>query len=183
MLAMSVHGYGRLSPVGADRRQVRIDVDQKGAKRVERTLIIVKPDGVQRGLIGRVIGRLEERGLRFVGLKMMQVDRNLAERHYGEHREKPFFGDLVSFITSSPVVVGVVEGPDAIKVTRASVGATNPSEAAAGTIRGDFALTIGQNIIHASDKPETAKREIDLFFNADELCDYTRDIDRWIVES
>src|SRR5690606_27249038 len=107
----------------------------------------------------------------------------LAERHYGEHREKPFFGELVSFITSSPVVVGVIEGPDAIKVTRATVGATNPTEAAAGTIRGDFALSIGQNIIHASDGPETAKREIDLFFNDSELCSYTRDIDRWIVES
>lgn len=150
---------------------------------MERTLIIVKPDGVQRGLIGRVLSRLEERGLRFVGLKLMTVDRDLAERHYGEHSEKPFFGDLVSFITSSPVVAGVVEGPDAIKVTRTIVGATNPVEAAAGTIRGDFALSIGQNIIHASDKPETAKREIDLFFDADELTSYSRDIDRWIVES
>lgn len=150
---------------------------------MERTLIIVKPDGVQRGLVGRVLSRLEERGLRFVGLKLMTVDRDLAERHYGEHSEKPFFGDLVSFITSSPVVAGVVEGPDAIKVTRTIVGATNPVEAAAGTIRGDFALSIGQNIIHASDKPETAKREIDLFFNADELSSYSRDIDRWIVEA
>jgi nucleoside-diphosphate kinase len=166
------------------RTDVKINsqVGQKGAKRVERTLIIVKPDGVQRGLIGRVIGRLEERGLRIVGLKMMQVSKDLAERHYGEHREKPFFGDLVSFITSSPVVVGVIEGPDAIKVTRATVGATNPTEAAAGTIRGDFALSIGQNIIHASDGPDTAKREIDLFFSADEVCDYTRDVDRWIIE-
>jgi nucleoside-diphosphate kinase len=150
---------------------------------VERTLIIVKPDGVQRGLIGRVLSRLEERGLRFVGLKLIAIDRELAERHYGEHREKPFFGSLVDFITSSPVVVGVVEGPDAVKVTRSVVGATNPVEANAGTIRGDFALSIGQNIIHASDAPETAKREIELFFEGHELISYERDIDRWIVES
>lgn len=151
--------------------------------RVERTLIIVKPDGVQRGLIGRVIGRLEDRGLRLAGLKLMQVSRDLAEQHYGEHREKPFFGDLVSFITSSPVVVGVVEGPDAVQVTRSVVGATNPVDATAGTIRGDFALSIGQNIIHASDGVDTAKREIGLFFNEDEIISYQRDIDRWIVES
>ena len=150
---------------------------------MERTLIIVKPDGVQRGLIGKVLSRLEERGLRFAGLKLMSVGRELAERHYGEHREKPFFGSLVDFITSSPVVVGVVEGPDAVKVTRSVVGATNPVEATAGTIRGDFALSIGQNIIHASDGTDTAAREISLFFDDAELCSYTRDIDRWIVES
>ncbi len=150
---------------------------------MERTLIIVKPDGVQRGLIGRVISRIEERGLRVAGLKMIQVSRELAEQHYGEHREKPFFGELVSFITSSPVVVGVVEGPSAVSVTRSLVGATNPVDATAGTIRGDFALTIGQNIIHASDAVDTAKREISLFFDEDEICGYTRDVDRWIVES
>ena len=149
---------------------------------MERTLIIVKPDGVQRGLIGRVLGRLEDRGLRLAGLKMMQVSQELAERHYGEHREKPFFKDLVSFITSSPVVVGVVEGPGAVSVTRSAVGATNPAEAASGTIRGDFALSIGMNIIHASDGVETAQREIALFFDESEICDYSRDVERWIIE-
>jgi nucleoside-diphosphate kinase len=150
---------------------------------VERTLIIVKPDGVQRGLIGEVLGRLEAKGLRFAALKLMQVSQEKAETHYGEHKEKPFFGELVSFITSSPVVVGVVEGPKAISVTRGVVGATNPAEAAAGTIRGDLALTIGQNIIHASDSEASADREINLFFDAAELSDYSRDIDRWIVDS
>jgi nucleoside-diphosphate kinase len=149
---------------------------------VERTLIIVKPDGVQRGLVGRVLSRLEDRGLRLAALKLIQVPKDLAERHYGEHREKPFFGDLVSFITSSPVVVGVVEGPGAVGVTRSIVGATNPADAASGTIRGDFALSIGMNIIHASDGVDTAKREIDLFFDSSEICDYQRDVERWIVE-
>jgi nucleoside-diphosphate kinase len=149
---------------------------------VERTLIIVKPDGVQRGLIGRVISRIEDKGLRVSGLKMMQVSQELAERHYGEHKEKPFFGDLVSFITSSPVVVGVVEGPNAVSITRGLVGSTNPAEAAAGTIRGDFGLTIGMNIIHASDAVESGQREISLFFDDSEICDYSRDIEGWIIE-
>jgi nucleoside-diphosphate kinase len=150
---------------------------------VERTLIIVKPDGVQRGLVGRVITRLEDKGLRLAGLKLMQVSKDLAERHYGEHQEKPFFGDLVSFITSSPVIVGVAEGPGAVSVTRGLVGATNPQEASAGTIRGDFALSIGMNIIHASDGVDTAKREISLFFDDGELVDYTRDVEVWIIEA
>ncbi len=149
---------------------------------MERTLIIVKPDGVQRGLIGRVLSRFEEKGLRIAGLKLMRVSNELAETHYGEHREKPFFGDLVSFITSSPVVVGVVEGPNAVSITRGLVGATNPADAAAGTIRGDFGLTIGMNIIHASDAVESGKREVSLFFNDNEIVDYSRDIERWIVE-
>ncbi len=149
---------------------------------MERTLIIVKPDGVQRGLIGRVLSRFEEKGLRIAGLKLMRVSNELAETHYGEHREKPFFGDLVSFITSSPVVVGVVEGPNAVSITRGLVGATNPADAAAGTIRGDFGLTIGMNIIHASDAVESGKREVSLFFNGNEIVDYSRDIERWIVE-
>ncbi|TVR68241.1 MAG: nucleoside-diphosphate kinase [Sphaerobacteraceae bacterium] len=149
---------------------------------MERTLIIVKPDGVQRGLIGRVLSRFEEKGLRIAGLKLMSVSNELAETHYGEHREKPFFGDLVSFITSSPVVVGVVEGPNAVSITRGLVGATNPADAAAGTIRGDFGLTIGMNIIHASDAVESGQREVSLFFNDNEIVDYSRDIERWIVE-
>lgn len=149
---------------------------------MERTLIIVKPDGVQRGLIGRVISRLEDKGLRLAGLKLMQVSKGLAETHYGEHSEKPFFGALVSFITSSPVVVGVIEGPNAVAVTRGLVGATNPVDAAAGTLRGDYGLSIGMNIIHASDAADTGKREIGLFFTEDEICDYTRDIEGWIIE-
>lgn len=148
---------------------------------MERSLIIVKPDAVQRGLIGEVLRRLEQRGLRFVGLKLMTIDRELAERHYAEHREKAFFGELVSFITSGPVVVGVVEGPRAIEVTRATMGKTDPAQAAPGTIRGDLALTIGQNVIHGSDSPEKAAYEISLFFREEELVAYERAIDRWIM--
>lgn len=149
---------------------------------MERTLIIVKPDGVQRGLIGRVISRIEDKGLRIAGLKLMQVSKDLAETHYGEHKEKPFFADLVGFITSSPVVVGVVEGPNAVSITRSLTGATNPAEAAPGTVRGDFGLSIGMNIIHASDAVESGQREISLFFDDSEICDYTRDIESWIIE-
>jgi len=148
---------------------------------VERSLIIVKPDAVQRGLIGEVLRRLEQRGLRFVGLKLMQIDRKLAEQHYAEHRGKPFFEELLEFITSGPVVVGVVEGPRAIEVTRKTMGATDPAKAEPGTIRGDLALTIGQNVIHGSDSPEKAAYEIGLFFREDELVSYERAIDQWIM--
>ncbi|MCM8746165.1 nucleoside-diphosphate kinase [Thermomicrobium sp. CFH 73360] len=148
---------------------------------MERSLIIVKPDAVQRGLIGEVLRRLEQRGLRFVGLKLMQIDRKLAEQHYAEHRGKPFFQELLEFITSGPVVVGVVEGPRAIEVTRKTMGATDPAKAEPGTIRGDLALTIGQNVIHGSDSPERAAYEIGLFFRDDELVSYERAIDRWIM--
>lgn len=148
---------------------------------MERSLIIVKPDAVQRGLIGEVLRRLEQRGLRFVGLKLMQIDRKLAEQHYAEHRGKPFFQELLEFITSGPVVVGVVEGPRAIEVTRKTMGATDPAKAEPGTIRGDLALTIGQNVIHGSDSPEKAAYEIGLFFRDDELVSYERAIDRWIM--
>lgn len=148
---------------------------------VERSLIIVKPDAVQRGLIGEVLRRLEQRGLRFVGLKLMWVDRELAERHYAEHRGKPFFEELLSFITSGPVVVGVVEGPRAIEVTRKTMGKTDPAQAEPGTIRGDLALSIAQNVIHGSDSPEKAAYEISLFFREDELVSYERAIDRWIM--
>jgi nucleoside-diphosphate kinase len=147
----------------------------------ERTLVLVKPDGVQRLLAGRIIARFEERGLKLVGLKLVQVDRELAERHYAVHREKPFFGSLVAFITSSPLVAVALEGPNAIAVVRAMVGATRPHEAAPGTIRGDLALETAQNLIHASDGPETAVTELELWFRADELLDYERDIDRWAL--
>jgi nucleoside-diphosphate kinase len=147
----------------------------------ERTLVLVKPDGVQRLLAGRIIGRFEDRGLKLVGLKLVQVDRELAERHYAIHRERPFFAGLVAFITSSPLVAMVLEGPNAIGMVRAMVGATRPHEAAPGTIRGDFAVETAQNLVHASDGPETAATEIELWFEADELVDYSRDVDRWVV--
>ena len=147
----------------------------------ERTLVLVKPDGVQRLLAGRIIARFEERGLKIVGLKLVQVDRALAERHYAIHREKPFFGGLVDFITSSPLVAMALEGPNAIAVVRAMVGATRPHEAAPGTIRGDLALETAQNLIHASDGPETAVAELALWFASSELLDYERDIDRWAL--
>jgi nucleoside-diphosphate kinase len=149
---------------------------------MEQTLIIIKPDGVQRGLIGEVLARFERRGLKLVGMKLMTIPRDLAERHYSVHQGKPFYAGLVDYITSGPVVVGVLEGPRAISVTRATVGATNPAEAAPGTIRGDFGLEIGFNMIHASDAPDSAVREVSLFFQETELASYTRDIDRWIHE-
>lgn len=147
----------------------------------ERTLVLVKPDGVQRLLVGRLIARFEERGLKIVGLKLMKVDRTLAERHYAVHREKPFFRGLVDFITSSPLVAMALEGPNAISVVRAMVGATRPNEAAPGTIRGDFALETAQNLIHASDGPETAATELGLWFGDGELLSYEREIDRWAL--
>ena len=149
---------------------------------MERTLILVKPDAVQRGLIGEVLRRLEERGLRFVALRLMQVDEALARQHYGEHEGKPFFPGLVDYITSSPLVAAVLEGPDAIAAARQTMGATNPVEAAPGTIRGDLALEVGRNLVHGSDGPESAEREIALFFGEDSLASWERDSDRWIFE-
>jgi nucleoside-diphosphate kinase len=148
---------------------------------IQRTLVLVKPDGVQRLLVGRIVGRFEERGLKLVGLKLVAVDRALAERHYAVHREKPFFAGLVDFITSSPLVAMALEGPNAIAVVRSMVGATRPHEAAPGTIRGDFALETAQNLIHASDGPETAAAELALWFRPDELVSYEREIDRWAL--
>ena len=147
----------------------------------ERTLVLIKPDGVQRLLAGRILARYEERGLRLVGLKLMTVSHELAERHYAVHSAKPFFRGLVDFITSGPLVAAVLEGPNAIAVVRAMNGATRPHEAAPGTIRGDFALETAQNLVHASDAPETAVDEIALWFDAAELVDYRREIDRWVL--
>jgi nucleoside-diphosphate kinase len=147
----------------------------------ERTLVLIKPDGVQRLLTSRILGRYEDRGLKFVGLKMLHVDRDLAERHYEIHREKPFFGSLVEFITSAPLVAVVLEGPNAIAVVRAMNGATRPNEALPGTIRGDFALETAQNLVHASDSPENAADEIALWFDPGELLDHEREIDRWVL--
>ena len=147
----------------------------------ERTLVLIKPDGVQRQLIGRILDRYEERGLKVVGLKLVQVDRVLAERHYDAHRAKPFFGGLVDFIVSAPLVALALEGPNAIMVVRAINGATRPHEAAPGTIRGDYALETAQNIVHASDGPEAATAELALWFADAELFDYERDVDRWVL--
>ncbi len=150
---------------------------------MERSLIIIKPDGVQRGLIGTIISRLENRGLKIVAMKMIQMDESLARRHYAVHEGKPFFESLIKYITSAPVVVMVVEGPRAIEVVRKTMGATNPADAAPGTIRADFALEIGRNLIHGSDSLETAEKEISLFFHPSEILSYTRDVDRWILEN
>ena len=136
---------------------------------VERTLVLVKPNGVARGLIGEVVGRLERRGLAIKGARMLMVGKELASRHYAEHVGKGFYDELVSFITSAPVFAMVVEGPSAISVVRAMMGATNPLNAAPGTVRGDFGLDIGQNLVHSSDGPESAEREIALFFSPQDL--------------
>lgn len=147
----------------------------------ERTLILIKPDGVQRLLVGRLISRYEERGLKLVGLKLVQVDRQLAEQHYAVHRDRPFFAGLVAFITSGPLVAIALEGPNAIAVARAINGATRPHEAAPGTIRGDYALETAQNIVHASDGSETAAAELALWFTESELLSYQREVDRWVI--
>jgi len=149
---------------------------------LERTLVIIKPDAVQRGLIGEIITRFERRGLRIAGMKLIQIDQSLAERHYAIHKGKPFYEPLIHYITSSPVVVMVLGGNDAIEIVRRTMGATNPAEAAPGTIRADFSLEIGRNLVHGSDGPETAAFEVPLFFTAEELLSYERDNDRWIFE-
>jgi len=149
---------------------------------MERTLILVKPDGVQRGLAGEIIGRFERRGLKLAGMKFMQISQALAEQHYGVHKERPFYNDLVAYITSGPVVAMVWEGKDAINAARATIGATNPVAAAPGTIRGDLGMEIGRNLAHGSDSPENGAKEVNLFFTADELVDWNRGGDQWIKE-
>jgi len=150
---------------------------------MQRSLVILKPDAVQRGLVGEVIGRLERRGLKIVALKLMTISDELANRHYDAHVGKPFFEGLVSFITSGPVVAMVLEGEDAVPLIRATMGATDPRDAGPGTVRGDLAISIGRNLIHGSDSEEAAAKEIALFFSAGEVADYPRDTDRWITES
>lgn len=150
---------------------------------MERTLILVKPDGVQRCLAGEIISRLEKRGLKIAGLKMLQMDRALAERHYAVHKEKPFFNDLVSFITSGPIIAAVLEGEKAIESTRQTMGATDPKKAAPGTIRSDLGINMEHNLIHGSDSPENAEKEIGIFFRPGEVLTYSRDIDRWLTGS
>ena len=150
----------------------------------ERTFVMAKPDAVQRGLVGTIISRLEERGLKLAGAKFMQIDEELANQHYAEHQDKPFFDELVAFITSGPVMAMVWEGADATRQVRQMMGATDPKEAQPGTIRGDFGLDLGQNIIHGSDHedPGANEREIDLFFDEDELVDYERADEPWVYE-
>jgi nucleoside-diphosphate kinase len=149
---------------------------------VERTLIIVKPDAVQRGLSGEIIRRFENRGLRIVGMKFIHMSRELAGKHYAIHQGKPFYNGLIQYITSAPVIVMVLEGTQAVAVARNTIGATKPVDAAAGTIRGDLGLEVGRNLVHGSDSVDNAAKEISLFFSAGELIDWTRDTDRWIFE-
>jgi len=149
---------------------------------MERTLVILKPDAVQRGLIGPIITRLEQRGLRFAAMKLMQISHELAARHYAIHKGKPFYEGLVQFITSGPVVAAVIEGKDAINIVRKTMGATSPANAEPGTIRADFGLEIGRNLVHGSDGPDTAAYEIPLFFTEDEILTYERAVDHWIHE-
>ncbi len=150
---------------------------------MERTLVLIKPDAVQRGLAGTIISRLEGRGLKIVAMKMLQMDEALARRHYAIHKDKPFFEGLVSHITSSPIIAAVFEGPGAVEVVRKTMGETDPRQAAPGTIRGDFAQDIGRNLVHGSDSEENAKQEIELFFSAEEILAYKREADKWITES
>ena len=149
---------------------------------MERTLVLLKPDAVQRGLIGAVIERLERRGLKLVGMKFIQVSLDLAERHYAIHKGKPFYDSLIAYITSSPVVAMVWEGKRAIELVRRSVGSTNPVDADPGTLRAEFAVEIGRNLIHASDGAETAAYELPLWFNESEIVSWARDADKWIRE-
>ena len=149
---------------------------------MERTLILVKPDGVQRGLAGEIIARFERRGLKLVGMKFIRMSQELAEQHYGVHKERPFYKDLVAYITSGPVVAMVWEGKEAIAAARSTMGSTKPVEAAPGTIRGDFGMEIGRNLVHGSDSPENAVKEVSLFFNPSELFDWNRNTDAWIRE-
>jgi nucleoside-diphosphate kinase len=149
---------------------------------MERTLLIIKPDAVQRGLIGPILTRLERRGLRFAALKLIQITPELAARHYAIHQVKVFYEGLIEFITSGPVVVAVMEGNNAIEIMRRTMGATNPLQAEPGTIRADFGLEIGRNLVHGSDGPETAAYEIPLFFAEDEILRYDRAVDDWINE-
>jgi len=149
----------------------------------ERTLVLVKPDAMQRGLAGEIISRLEQRGLRIAATRLLEIDQGLAAQHYAEHKEKPFYEILVTFITACPVIAAVLEGPNAVEIVRATMGATDPRKAAPGTIRGDFGLSITQNLIHGSDSPESARREMELFFDESDIHSYPRDLDRWVFET
>ena len=191
---MALHGQGgsvsgrggcaykspaRSGMIGAERLERQTE---KG-NLLERTLIIIKPDAVQRGLTGEIIKRFEQRGLKIIGMKLLQMGRDLAERHYDVHRERPFFAGLVAYIISAPVVVMALEGSDAVVAARVTIGATKPSEAAAGTIRGDYGLEIGRNLVHGSDSVENGAIEIANFFAESELCGgWARAVDGWVFE-
>ncbi|MDL1911851.1 nucleoside-diphosphate kinase [Chloroflexi bacterium CFX6] len=149
---------------------------------MERSLVLVKPDGVQRALVGEVVSRLERRGLRLVGAKFMQVSRELAETHYAIHKGKPFYDGLIEYITSAPVMAMVWEGPDAVAAIRQTMGSTRPTDAAPGSLRHDFALEIGRNLTHASDSVENSVAEVELWFRKDELVEWNREVDRWVFE-
>lgn len=149
---------------------------------MERTLIIIKPDGVERGLIGPIITRFEQRGLKIVAMKMLHVSNELARKHYAVHEGKPFFEPLIQYITSAPVGVMALEGPQAVQAARNTIGATQPVEATAGSIRGDFGMMVGRNLVHGSDSPENGATEIALWFDESELINYERAMDKWILE-
>jgi len=147
---------------------------------MERSLVLIKPDAIQRGLAGEIISRLEKKGLKIVAMKMLHMDKNLAQRHYAVHKGKTFFDDLVYFITSSPIIAIVFQGKNAVEIIRQMMGETDPAKAQLGTIRGDFGIDIGHNLIHGSDSLENASNEIDLFFSAEEIFNYDRELDTWI---
>jgi len=147
---------------------------------MERSLVLIKPDAIQRGLAGEIISRLERKGLKIVATKMLHMDKNLAQRHYAIHKGKAFFDDLVNFITSSPVIAIIFQGINAVEIIRQIMGETDPAKAYSGTIRGDFGIDIGHNLVHGSDSLENASKEIDLFFSAEEIFNYDRELDIWI---
>lgn len=153
---------------------------ERSQLRLERSLVLIKPDAMQRGLAGEIISRIERRGLKIVAMKMLRMDRTLAQRHYAVHEGKAFFDDLVKFITSSPIIAIVFQGENAVEVIRQTMGQTDPTKAHSGTIRGDFGIDIGHNLVHGSDSLENASKEINLFFSAEEISDYAREIDKWI---
>ncbi|MCD6359030.1 MAG: nucleoside-diphosphate kinase [Dehalococcoidia bacterium] len=150
---------------------------------MQKTLILIKPDGVQRGLIGQIVTRFERRGLKIVAMKLLQMDTALAHQHYAIHKDKAFFKNLVDFITSGPIVAIVIEGDNAVAIARNTMGKTNPAEASLGTIRGDFGVDIGRNLVHGSDSEENAKKEVGIFFNESEIMNYKREIDCWLTEA
>ncbi len=147
---------------------------------MERSLVLIKPDAIQRGLAGKIISRLEEKGLKIVAMKMSQMDKNLAQRHYAVHKGKAFFDDLVNFITSSPIIAIVFQGINTVEIIRQVMGETDPAKAHSGTIRGDFGIDIGHNLLHGSDSLENASKEIELFFKREEILNYDRELDMWL---
>ena len=155
-------------------------MQQQSNTKMERSLVLIKPDAVQRGLAGKIISRLEERGLKIVAVKMLQMDKTLAQRHYAIHKNKAFFDKLVNFITSSPIIAIVFQGKDAVEIIRQMMGETDPAKAKPGTIRGDLGLDIEHNLIHGSDSADNASKEINLFFSTEEILDYHKDVDRWV---